>query len=72
MSDIVNDIIAYEQGDLSASDTLSLFSHLVKTGTAWKLQGHYGRTAAAFIAYGMLTSGGDITDYARDILEGDE
>lgn len=42
-------IIRYEAGELSDSNTLKLFSHLVKTGRAWHLQGHYGRTAQALI-----------------------
>lgn len=42
-------IIRYEAGELSDKDTLRLFSHLVRTGRAWHLQGHYGRTAGALI-----------------------
>jgi hypothetical protein len=45
----VDYIISYEQGELSDKNTLILFSHLIKSGRAWHLQGHYGRTAWALI-----------------------
>lgn len=51
-------IMQYEQGDLSAYDTLTLFGHLVATGMAWRLQGHYGRTAQALIDRGAITPEG--------------
>lgn len=50
--DIVNDIIAYESGELDEADTIAFFQRLINTGMAWQLQGHYGRTAAALIEAG--------------------
>jgi len=58
--DFVDIIIAYEQGDLSDADTLALFGHLVETGQAWTLQGHYGRTAARLIEAGWLDKSGKV------------
>lgn len=58
--DEVGAIISYEAGELSDSETLKLFSHLVKTGRAWHLQGHYGRTAGALIEGGYLDRAGRI------------
>lgn len=46
-------IIAYEDGDLSADETVALFQALIDSGLAWTLQGHYGRTARALIESGV-------------------
>lgn len=55
--DVVNAIIAYEMGTMETeSELLELFQHLVTTGMAWKLQGHYGRTAVALIEAGHITA----------------
>ena len=47
-------IIAYEAGELDEPDILEGFQHLVNSGLAWKLQGHYGRTAARLIEAGLI------------------
>ncbi len=57
--DITNRIIDYECGHLDDKQTIRLFSELVKTGMAWKLQGHYGRTAQALIDNEWLESDGN-------------
>jgi hypothetical protein len=52
--DQLSAIIAYEQGRLDEEGTIELFQSLVTSGLAWKLQGHYGRTAAALINLGLV------------------
>ena len=63
--DVVNRIIDYEMGHLDDAKTLRLFSELIKTGQAWNLQGHYGRTASAMIEVGWLERDGTMTDKAE-------
>ena len=58
--DLVDQIMEYESGMLSDPETLDMFSEMVKSGTAWSLQGHYGRTASALIEDGWLNREGDI------------
>ena len=63
--DLTNRIIDYECGHLNDKQTLRLFSELLKTGMAWSLQGHYGRTASAMIDDGWIERNGTMTDKAE-------
>jgi hypothetical protein len=49
---ILNQVIAYEQGELDEEGIIDLFQELITTGMAWKMQGSYGRTASALIDAG--------------------
>jgi len=52
----INQILAYENGELNESEVIDLFQSLVSTGLAWSLQGSYGRTAKALIEAGLVTA----------------
>ena len=53
-------IIDYESGQLDDYSVLELFSHLIKNGMAWSLQGHYGRTATSLIENDYIYKDGAI------------
>lgn len=52
----INQILAYENGELDETGVIELFQSLVSTGLAWSLQGSYGRTAKALIEAGLVTA----------------
>lgn len=58
--DLVDRIIAFETGELSNDDTIKMFSEMVKDGSAWQLQGLYGRNARYLMKKGYLAENGDI------------
>ena len=53
-------IIDYESGQLDDYGILELFSHLIKTGMCWNLQGHYGRTGKDLIDEEIIFRDGTI------------
>lgn len=55
--DLTDYIIRYEEGELPEDETIELFQYLVDTGMAWRLQGSYGRAAAAMIEAGLINPG---------------
>ena len=50
----VNDIMRYEGGEMDEAEMIEFFQKLVDNGMAWRLQGHYGRTAQALIDAGLV------------------
>lgn len=65
--DMLSQMMDFEQGQLSEIETVKLFSYLVKTKMAWKLQGFYGRTAHNLIDSGVLDKKGNILIDLSDI-----
>ena len=49
---LVQDIIDYENGDMTEERIVNLFQKLIDEGYAWTLQGHYGRMANNLIDEG--------------------
>lgn len=54
-------ILAYESGELTDQETVYFFAELIREGSAWTLQGHYGRTAAALIDAGYIDREGNVS-----------
>ena len=69
MPNTLEQIIAYETGELDYEGTLKLFSNLIKSGQAWSLQGHYGRTAKQIIELNLISKDGKITQHGLDSIE---
>lgn len=53
---MINDIVRFENDELTFDEIVDLFQRLVDTGMAWKLQGFYGRTAQGLIDSGLVTA----------------
>ena len=52
--DFVNEIIAYESGELTFDEVVDLFQRLIDTGVINHLQGSYQRTAYSLIEEGYI------------------
>jgi hypothetical protein len=48
----VDDIIAYETGEMDSEQVVDFFQGMIDSGIVWQLQGSYGRTAAQLIDSG--------------------
>jgi hypothetical protein len=51
---LVDQLIAYEEGQMTEDEEIALFQHLIDTGTCWHLQGHYQCVAATLIEAGLI------------------
>mgnify|MGYP001573812725 CR=1 FL=1 len=52
-NDMVSEIIAYEEGDMTDEEIVTFFQRLIDSGLAWTLQGSYGRQAEYLIKIGV-------------------
>lgn len=55
----VNDVIAYENGELDGDEQVQMFQRMIDDGSAWRLQGCYGRQAMQLIEAGLCTLGSE-------------
>ena len=51
---LVDQLIAYEEGLITEYEEIALFQHLIDTGTCWQLDGHYQRMGATLIEAGLI------------------
>lgn len=59
MTNIYNQLMTFEEGELDEEGVIELFQALVDTGIAWRLQGFYGRLAASMLEEGLIHTGQD-------------
>lgn len=48
----IDEIMAYENGELSFDEIIDMFQRMIDDGSVWKFQGHYGRMAVKLIKNG--------------------
>ena len=51
---LVDQLIAYEEGQITHDEEVAFFAHLVETGVCWQLSGHHQRVAATLIEAGLI------------------
>ena len=51
---LVEQLIAYEEGLMTEDEETALFEHLIETGTCWHLDGHYQRVGATLLEAGLI------------------
>ena len=51
---LVDQLIAYEEGQITHDEEVAFFEHLVETGVCWELPGHYQRVGATLIEAGLI------------------
>lgn len=61
----VNDIISYENGEMTEDEAIEFFQGMINSGVVWQLQGAYGRTANHLIANNICLS-------ASEFIEGEK
>lgn len=57
MPTLAEEVISYEDGDMTADEEIRFFQGLINSGSCWHLQGHYGRTASDLIDAGYCVLG---------------
>lgn len=68
VTDIVDAIIAVEDGTASPLETLETYGLLWKTETVWGLQGSWQRAVLQALDEGLIDETGNVTDHAIDLL----
>ena len=51
---LVDQLIAYEEGQITQDEEVAFFERLVETGVCWQLSGHYQRVTATLIEAGLI------------------
>jgi hypothetical protein len=65
----IDNMIAWENGEMSEVDEIKLFSELIRNGAAWLFHGCYGRTASSFIQNNIISRKGEILVNLNEIYD---
>ena len=68
MMDKIDLIMAFEDGTLTDKQIIDLFAMPIKDGSAWTLQGSYGRMATQLIKAVYIDKHGNIIIYRQTKL----
>lgn len=60
ITDVVDQIMKYEEGEMNGQEVIDFFAHLIKSGMIKNLQGSYHRAAANLIEQNLLEKDGKI------------
>lgn len=60
IGDRVDKIISFEGGEMNEREEVEFIAELIRDGSAWQLQGFYGRTASAYIRAGIISETGEV------------
>ena len=55
----VQDIVAFEEGEMAEEDVAEFFQGMINSGAVWQLQGAYGRIAVDLIEAGECLTADD-------------
>lgn len=69
MTTNIEDLMRYENGDMTETEAVEMFADLVKTGMAWSLQGSYGRGASSLIRAGVISPEGEVTEHGQALID---
>lgn len=66
----VNDIIAYENGEMDEAEAIEFFQGMIVSGVVWQLQGSYGRTAKMLIDNDICLTASEFIESQKVAEEG--
>jgi hypothetical protein len=59
-ADLFDQLIALDEGELTAEEFVELHAELIRNGMAWRLPGRIGRTCASLIDAGLISPVGEV------------
>lgn len=60
VTNVVDQIVRYENDEMTPAEEIQFFSDLIQTGVIGHLQGHYSRRAYGLVDAGLLDLNGQV------------